>query len=235
MAEFCLVHGAYHAPGCWERLERELRRRGHAAMAVDLPCEDPSAGALRYADTVAEALEGTGEHVVLVGHSLADLVVPLVAHRRPARLLVYLCGLLPAPGRSLRDQTSSEPIAVEGWPREDSWIAHDDGTYSWKEDAAIEFFYHDCAAEDARWAVSLLRRQGQLPITEVTPLAEWPTTPSVYVLCREDRVVNPDWGRTAARERLGADAIELPGGHAPFVSRPAELAEILAESAVRQP
>jgi pimeloyl-ACP methyl ester carboxylesterase len=228
MAEFCLVHGAYHAPQCWERLEDELRRRGHATMAVDLPCEDPAAGALRYADTVVEALDGISEDVVLVGHSLAGLVVPLVAQRRPVRLLVYLGGLLPAPGRSLRDQMRSEPIGVKGWPREDAWIAHDDGTYSWKEAPAIEFFYHDCAPEDARWAASLLRRQGQPPITEVTPLAEWPTTPSVYVLCRDDRVVNPDWGRRAARERLGVDAVELPGGHSPFLSRPAELAELLA-------
>jgi hypothetical protein len=39
--------------------------------------------------------------------------------------------------------------------------------------------------------------------------------------------MNPRWSRTVALERLGVNAIELPGGHSPFLSRPAELAEAL--------
>ena len=35
-------------------------------------------------------------------------------------------------------------------------------------------------------------------------------------------------GLLAARERLGVEAIELPGGHCPHVSRPAHLAEVLS-------
>lgn len=52
-------------------------------------------------------------------------------------------------------------------------------------------------------------------------------SPSAYVLCREDRTVRPDWSRSAATQLLGVDPIELPGGHCPHVSRPAELASIL--------
>ena len=36
-----------------------------------------------------------------------------------------------------------------------------------------------------------------------------------------------DWARTVARDRLGATLVELPGSHSPFLSRPADLAEIL--------
>ena len=48
--------------------------------------------------------------------------------------------------------------------------------------------------------------------------------PELQILCRNDRAVDPDWSRRVARERLGVEAIELPGGHSPFLSRPAELA-----------
>jgi hypothetical protein len=33
--------------------------------------------------------------------------------------------------------------------------------------------------------------------------------------------------RRAARDLLGIDAIDIPGSHSPFLSRPAALAEIL--------
>ena len=62
---------------------------------------------------------------------------------------------------------------------------------------------------------------------EITPLAEWPDVPCSSILCREDRALNPDWARAAAKERLGVTAIELPGGHSPFLSRPRDLATAL--------
>src|SRR2546428_144998 len=49
---FVLVHGAYHGAWCWDQLRAELERGGHASTAVDLPCDDPDAGAERYVDEV---------------------------------------------------------------------------------------------------------------------------------------------------------------------------------------
>jgi hypothetical protein len=37
-------------------------------------------------------------------------------------------------------------------------------------------------------------------------------------------ITNPQY---AARKRLGVDAIELPGGHCPYLSRPIHLASVL--------
>ena len=50
---------------------------------------------------------------------------------------------------------------------------------------------------------------------------------SAYILCTEDRLVSPEWARRAAQAKLGVSALELPGGHSPFLSRPAELTEAL--------
>lgn len=63
--------------------------------------------------------------------------------------------------------------------------------------------------------------------TERCPLDSWPDVPSVYIVMAEDRAVNPEWSRRAAR-RIGAELIELPGSHSPFYSRPAELAGVLS-------
>jgi pimeloyl-ACP methyl ester carboxylesterase len=71
----------------------------------------------------------------------------------------------------------------------------------------------------------MFARQAML---EICPLSKWPGVPSSYVVCAEDRTIQPEWSRRAARERLGIEAVELPGGHCPHVSRPGELAEVLA-------
>ena len=107
---------------------------------------------------------------------------------------------------------------------------HPDGSTSWPVEAAIERFYHDCPPADARWAATKLRRQTWKPVDEITPLVAWPAVECTYILCAEDRAVVPAWSRRIARERLGETAIELPGGHLPFLSRPAELAALLASS-----
>jgi pimeloyl-ACP methyl ester carboxylesterase len=55
--------------------------------------------------------------------------------------------------------------------------------------------------------------------------------PCSYILCRDDRTATPSWARRAARERLGVEPIEVPGGHCPMLSHPRELAEALERCA----
>ncbi len=85
MTTYALVHGAWHGAWCWERLAAELHRRGHLAVAVDLPCGDSAAGCARYAEIVTTALADADENVVVVGHSLGGLTIPLVAAARPVQ------------------------------------------------------------------------------------------------------------------------------------------------------
>ena len=58
----------------------------------------------------------------------------------------------------------------------------------------------------------------------------FPDVTSTYVLCTEDRLVNPDWSRRVVQERLRANLVELPGSHSPFWSRPAEVARVMSEA-----
>ncbi len=215
---FGLVHGGAHGAWCWERLVPELEQRGRTAVAADLPCEDETAGTAEYADVVTAALAESNGNVVLVAHSLGGLTAPLVAERRPVARLVFVAGLLPVPGKSFRDQQGDEPDML--FP------------YRGGRAGLRERFFGDCSPEDADWAMARIRDQALKPFTETTPLREWPNIPSSYVLCTADRACNPAWGRRAARNRLGVEPIELVGSdHSPFLSRPAELADLLVRLA----
>jgi pimeloyl-ACP methyl ester carboxylesterase len=226
---FGLVHGAWHGAWCWEKLVPELEARGHSAVAVELPCEDPEAGLTRYAELTDDAL-GSADDVVLVGHSLCGSVIPLAARRRPVAHLVFLCALLPEPGKSATDRYASEDVFVDGFRGQTT--TREDGASYWADaQAAIRCFFHDCATEDAAWAAARLRPQSAAPRLE-----PWPEDPLLDVertsiLCRDEQCIRPDWSRGVSRELLGVEPIELDGGHSPFLSRPAELADVLVRLA----
>jgi pimeloyl-ACP methyl ester carboxylesterase len=228
---FVLVHGAWHGAWCWTRLVEHLNERGHAAIAVNLPCDDSAAGCATYADVVCEAARDVPGDMMLVGHSLGGLTIPLVAAARPVRALVFLCALLPRPGVSLVEQLESESDVFV--PDFGAAIARDTlGRSYWSEtDAAIDALYPDCPRADAESAARRLRPQGRLPSTERCPLERLPGVPSVSILASEDAAIAPAWSRRASHERLGRAAHELPGGHSPFLSRPAELADLLTSVA----
>jgi pimeloyl-ACP methyl ester carboxylesterase len=228
VATFALVHGAWHGAWCWDPLVDELERAGHRAIAFDLPSDDPAAMFSTYADVVVEAIDGAGDDVVVVGHSLGGHTIPLVADRRPVGALVYLCALLPDPGRSLLEVFGEEPDAL--LPRYQAGIEADERDRSvWVDfEVAREVLYADCDEAAARGAFERLRPQAQVAYGAPCPLDRHPDVPTRYVICTEDAIVNPEWSRRTARQRLGIEPIELAGSHSPFLSRPAELAALLA-------
>jgi hypothetical protein len=235
MTTFGLVHGAWHGGWCWQYLIPELEARGHRAVAMDLPTDDPQAGAERYAATVLHALDCFDEDVVLVGHSLAGLTIPVVASLRPVRHLVYLCAIIPRPGAAWDDVAAEQPASGRHYRSSIPALHHPDGSVSCPEERAVELFYHDCPSELARWAARLLRRQNWRVSQEITPLAAFPDVPASSILCEADRVVDPTWSRAAAQRVLGVQPIELQGGHSPFLAQPARLADVLHELASGKP
>jgi pimeloyl-ACP methyl ester carboxylesterase len=143
---------------------------------------------------------------------------------------VFLCSPLPVPGRSLWEQLEHDPDifiadSVQPAAREAGRVLEA------TEDYAVRTYFHDCPDELARWAADRLRPQSTRTTTEPSPVAAWP--PDVrcrYVLGRNDRILNPEWSRREVPRRLGVEPVELDTGHSPFLSRPAELADVLVRS-----
>jgi hypothetical protein len=163
-----------------------------------------------------EALGNVDDEVIVVGHSLAGLAIPLVAAARRVDRLVFLCALLPTPGSAWREQFATDgSMIVRGFGH--GLEIDEQGRTFWADPAlAIESMYADCDGADAASAVARLRSQGQAPYNEVCPLNQWPDVASTYIVACDDRVVSAEWARSAARDRLGAAPIELPGSHSPF-------------------
>jgi pimeloyl-ACP methyl ester carboxylesterase len=215
---FCLIHGAWHGPSCWERLVGLVQSHGHEVVAPDLPLHDPRAGYEERVRPALEALVDVAAPVVVVGHSMGSAYAPLVAAARPGSLLVHLCPRLgpftPPPGA---------PDAFRPgfpFPRERS-----DGTSVWDAEAAIGAMYRRLPPEDAGALVQHLRPMA--PPADAYPLPGHPDVATALVYAADDEFFEPDWERFMARELLGIEPIEIPGGHFPMVEDPKALAELL--------
>ncbi len=208
MATFVLLHGAGSGSWYWHLVEPELRARGHAVVAVDLPCDDDAAGLAEYADVAVEAI-GDRPDVVLVAQSLSGFVAPLVCQRVPVRLMVLVAAMVPAPGES---------------PGE--WWANTGHRFPTEDMDTV--FLHDIPPGVAAEARRRAKDQSGTPFEKPWPLDRWPDVPTRCLLCRHDRFFPAEFQRRVVRQRLGIAPDEMDGGHLPALARPRELAERLA-------
>ncbi|MEA2682313.1 MAG: hypothetical protein QOK05_641 [Chloroflexota bacterium] len=206
----------------------ELRARGHIAIAVDLPAGDPDAGAAEYATVIADSLAHAAEPVIVVGHSMGGLTIPLVPALRPVRSLVFICGAIPEPGRSHMQVKAEEP--GEGVAGQSVWEQPGDWHLTPRE-LARELFYNDCPPALQEWALDRMRPQYRKPLREVTPLQQWPSLPVTLINATDDRCISLESARATGQRIFGVDPIEVPGGHLPFLANPGVVADQLDEIA----
>jgi pimeloyl-ACP methyl ester carboxylesterase len=225
MTTFALVHGAWHGAWCWERLLEPLEQLGHGAVAIDLPAEDHDAGLDAYADVVAAFTAPIEEDVIVAGHSLNGLILPLVAARRPVAAIVYVAGLVPLEGKSLDDQLGDSTLPILTFAERPQPDGH--GRSHWPDEAAARrALYPDLTDEDAAWAFANLRPQSPTSQREPHP-SGLPEVRAASVIGVHDAAVNPQWSQVVARERLGVAPIELDAGHFPMITEPEALADAL--------
>ncbi|AFZ29818.1 alpha/beta hydrolase [Gloeocapsa sp. PCC 7428] len=244
MSLFCLVHGAFQGAWCWDLLTPRLEAQGHKTVAMDLPIENASATLSQFADAVIQALPKTDDDIVLVGHSMAGTIIPLVAEAIEVRQLIFVAALIPYPGVSTLDQFShhldsetlesfkyqpKDPTKLEQFHSEPDMFEPASVGKDFSDAAVLrEFFYSDCQPEVVQWAIAKSRSQQSLAyIFEPNPLTALPAVERKYIVCINDRIISSTWSRYAARQRLGVDAIELASGHCPHLSCPDLLAAVL--------
>lgn len=227
MTTFALIHGATDGAWIWERLIPEIETCGHVAVAMDLPCDVIGA---TFGDDVAAVIDAipadAGDDVVVAGHSLGGLLLSSVALAREVRHLVYVCALVPTPGKCFFEMMAEEPDMFGAGAMEGSRF-DDQGRMVFDEEVYATSYRLDCSCspDEARAYAKRQRPQRMNSGAEIFP--DFPDTPSTYIVCTEDQSVNPDWSRRVAKERIDAEVFEMPGGHWPMLRDPKALADIL--------
>lgn len=223
MTHFILVHGASHGAWCWERvlplLEADPRVR--EVIAVDLPGH----GALRevkpladitlddYVAHVVDLIEARDlEDVVIVGHSLAGLTLPPVAHRVEARLrrVIYMASAHPEKGRAVVDLMDHPLSPVQ-------------------RGVSMEaMFCNDLDSERSQWLMSQLVDEPPRVMETPVEVPRAPSgLPSTYILLERDEALPPEFQREQAQTAGVDEVVCFDTGHSAFAAKPRELAELL--------
>jgi pimeloyl-ACP methyl ester carboxylesterase len=220
MATFVLIPGAGSTSWYWHLVTPELRAAGHDVVAVDLPCDDDTAGLAAYTDAVVDAIGGRTD-LVLVAQSMGGFTAPLVCERVPVDLIVMVAAMVPAPG-----ETGNDWWVNTGWVQSRRAAAEGDGRGDDEEDE-VAMFLHDVPPDVAAESAAHLKAQSGRPFDDVWPLAAWPNVATRFLLCRDDRFFPAEFQRRVVRERLGIAPDEMDCGHLPALARPTELARRL--------
>jgi pimeloyl-ACP methyl ester carboxylesterase len=238
MARIVLVHGAFAGAWCWEPVLPGLQAAGHEVEALDLPGSgadgtpvgDVSLDA--YASRVCGVLAGGGP-AILVGHSMGGMVVTQAASRTPEPVvkLVYVAAFIPADGQSLLDLTAY-PEAADDQVQANLVVDGDPPVATMPPQASREALFGCCDDEQAAWGVSHLGRQAVEPFTNPFRLAAdgsaaFAALPRAYVTCLRDRAIPPAMQRVMFEAAGCRPVIELDTDHSPWISRRAELVEVL--------
>jgi pimeloyl-ACP methyl ester carboxylesterase len=151
--------------------------------------------------------------------------MPVLAQRLPLRHIVYVCAVIPDPGKTFVDMMGKEPdMFVEGGLT-DSYQVDDLGRSVFSEEQLIADFAVDVALDEAKELARRSRPQRLTTYMEIAP--PLPPVPSTVVVGTEDITLNPEWLRRVGRERLNANVVEMQAGHAPMLRDPAGLADVL--------
>jgi pimeloyl-ACP methyl ester carboxylesterase len=215
-----------------EPLLAPLESAGHAAIVVDLPCDDAAAALEDYAEAVRRVLPDDLAEVVLVGYSFGGFTAARIALEHPELPTVYVAAWIPRPGASVLDLfMGSDPFAGGD---EASGIAAFGGLIvgAGPGRCALNIDQYVVAADPSeRDVVRAYLERTQRPQGIVALRQKWQGPPpasrcTTYILTTADKLVPPDLQRTMAAS-IDAEIVEIATDHGPFREQPQRLAELL--------
>ena len=242
MANFVLVHGAWHGGWCWQRVTSLLQQQGHRVHAVTLTGLGERAHLLSPAitldthiDDVISAIEVEElSDVILAVHSYAGMIGTAVADRLGKHLkhLVYVDAVLSKPGESW---SSTQSAATQ---QQRLTAAQATTRFSFPPPDPEVFGLIDA---DHAW---VKRRQTPHPgNTNQAPLnldvQRVAAVPRTFVNCTQPALGTIEPSRLRAKDSKfwsgawlpNSKIVEIKTGHDPMISEPAALTRILQDCA----
>ncbi|MFG3223753.1 alpha/beta fold hydrolase [Kitasatospora sp. NPDC048194] len=224
--DILLIAGLWLDGSAWDDVVPELTALGHRPVPLTLPGQGDGVASATLDDqleAVLAAVDAAPGKPLVVGHSAASTLAWLAADRRPERVAkVALVGGFPAAdGRPYADQFPVVDGAVPfpGW-----------GPFEGADSADLDQQTRDRIASTAVPVPEAVAR-GVVRLTD-----ERRFDVPVVLVCPEFAPAQAEeWiaaGASPELARAGRLAfVDLDSGHWPMVSRPRELARVLAEAA----
>ena len=230
---FLLIHGGSHGGWCWQPLMQQLELGGASASAPDLPGHGldstprRTVDRSRYLDFIDDWFELNDiQDLILVGHSLAGILLPHIADRHADRLseVIFLAAMVCEHGQ--------RPIDLIPKKRRQSYFdiaeQSDENAILWPYEMARAIFFSDLNDQQSRWAYRQLTPQPFQVYLDPVPQTDI-EIPIRYLACTEDRCLPRRLCEDSA-SRLGVEMELIDSGHDVMLSQPESLAQELLRS-----
>lgn len=232
---YVLVHGAFANDMAWDAVRTQLALRANV-VSLDLPGHGLDYTTLdkitlaAYVKAVTQLINRQPSKVILVGHSMAGVVISQVAENIPKKIskLVYVSAYLPKNGQTLQDLAQTDKESLVGQNFE---FAPDYSTATIKKDKLVEAIAADVPKPVQEALVKYHMPEPLKPFNEkvlLTP-AKFGSIPKYYIETTQDHAVTP-----ALQERMIAangqikKVYKMNTSHLPFVANPGEFVQILS-------
>jgi pimeloyl-ACP methyl ester carboxylesterase len=222
-ANVMLVHGAWADGSCWSKVILLLQAKGLNVTAAQIPLTS-------LTDDIAvtrRLLSMKKVPTVLVGHSYGGAVITGAATDTPhVKALVYITAFGLDKGESL------DSLSKQGSPSPGSAaIGPDDYGFLWiNREKFHKSFAADVTPNEASIMAAVQKPLSVASFTEPEGTPAWKSIPSWYLVCTDDQMIPPPAQQFLAK-RMNATVRSVPASHAPFMSKPQEVADIISLAA----
>jgi len=217
-----LVHGAWADGSSWNKVIPLLQAKGYTVLAVQNPLTSLAADVA----AVQQTLQSATAPVVLVGHSWAGTVITEGGNDPKVAALVYVAAFANNDGQSAGELVNAyAKTPALGTVRDDGH-----GFLYQTEQGVLENFAPDLPRAEAK---TMAVTQGALAAStfgDKVTKAAWKTHPTWYIVSANDRVINPQLERDAARQ-MNAKTTVLQSSHVSLLSHPKEVAAVIEQAA----
>jgi pimeloyl-ACP methyl ester carboxylesterase len=229
---FVLVHGGSLGAWSWAAVIAQLRKMGHRAMAVDLPGrgENPydidKITLAVHIDAVARYIEQRDlRDVVLVGHSMAGIIIPGVTVRMPERIkrLIFISAMV------MRDGESAMEVFQSGG------VGAGNGRKRSKESMTERFRsrqLHDASHDFQDFVIAAIVPDQMAVLSEPVAMKAFYDLdpPTSVIVLEEDLAIDPLRFHPLFTERLKNPTIRsIKSGHGVMFTKPVECARAIVE------
>ncbi|OKS86698.1 alpha/beta fold hydrolase [Mucilaginibacter polytrichastri] len=235
---YVLVHGAWQAPYAWLNVKADLERSGNKVILVELPGHGADQTAPQnltidvYREKVISAINKVDGKVILVGHSLAGVVISAVAEKVPSKIekLIYIGAYLPANGQSLLDLAGTDAASLLGKSLVPS---ADQLTLGVVQERITDIFIQDGTADQKALVLQNYRVEPAIPFTNKVVLtdANFGAVPKYYIKTLKDQAISPELQNRMIAAAGLKSVYSINTGHSPFISKPDSVAILLSNIA----
>ena len=232
---FVFVHGAMVDGTIWYKIVRPLEDAGHKVVVINLPAHGKDNTGIaevnyqKYVTIIQDSINAQSGKVILVGHSMAGLLIASIAELLPDKIekLVFVAAFIPQNGDNVFTLNGKDKLSQFG---PNLIVANDKSSAILNPKKIKDVFCPDCSAKDISYLTLSQKPEPLAPLAETTVLTDknYNSIPKYIIQTTQDHAISLSFQQEMASSAKNVAKIyNIESGHLPFITQPNGFIKIL--------